>query len=212
VIFKGGEVIDLGTLGGSYSFATGINDLGQVVGISQLTTGGVHAFLWEQGQLTDIGEFAPGDINNQGQVACQMSVRPGQRHACRWQAGTLTDLGGFDSGAYGINQRGDVLGTARTACSAEHGHLWRDGTSIDLGSFGGQCVYSGGRGLNDRGEVVGNSQTGSNPYSLPFVWRDGVLVDLSTRGLTPLDKLTAINNAGVIVGIHAIHAAVFLPV
>ena len=212
VIFRDGEVIDLGTLGGNYSFATGINDLGQIVGGSQLATGGVHAFLWEQGQLADIGEFAPGDINNQGQVACQMSIGPRQRRACRWQAGTLTNLGGVDSGAYGVNQRGDVLGTARTACSAEHGFLWRDGTGIDLGSLGGQCVFSVARGLNDGGEVVGNSQTGSNQYSLPFLWRDGVFVDLSTRGLTPLDKLVAINNAGVIVGVHAVHAAVFFPV
>jgi probable HAF family extracellular repeat protein len=38
---------NLGTLGGDYSLAYGINDKGQVVGYSDTTSGGVyHAVLW----------------------------------------------------------------------------------------------------------------------------------------------------------------------
>src|SRR6516225_2741964 len=63
-----GSVIDLGNLGGSKPdpnnfqsgfAATNINDLGQVVGFSVVagdTT--VHAFLWEQGVMTDIPPVA----------------------------------------------------------------------------------------------------------------------------------------------------------
>ena len=36
---------DLGTLGGSYSIAHGINDAGQVVGYSATATGDQHAFI-----------------------------------------------------------------------------------------------------------------------------------------------------------------------
>jgi uncharacterized membrane protein len=37
---------DLGTLGGNVSAATGINDLGQVVGMSDTASGYGHAVLW----------------------------------------------------------------------------------------------------------------------------------------------------------------------
>jgi hypothetical protein len=38
--------VDLGTLGGSYSDASGINDLGQVVGHNRYTVTAYHATLW----------------------------------------------------------------------------------------------------------------------------------------------------------------------
>ena len=37
---------DLGTLGGTTSAPTGLNDAGQVVGSSTLADGSTHAFLW----------------------------------------------------------------------------------------------------------------------------------------------------------------------
>ncbi len=46
----GGEatvtVTDLGTRGGDYSYAEGLNGAGQVVGVSQTASGEDHAFSW----------------------------------------------------------------------------------------------------------------------------------------------------------------------
>lgn len=50
----------LGTLGGSDSYAMGINDFGQVIGRSN-TTGDVayHAFFYSNGIMTDLSLLAP---------------------------------------------------------------------------------------------------------------------------------------------------------
>jgi probable HAF family extracellular repeat protein len=65
---------DLGTLGGDTSYAFGINDRGDVVGMSQRASGELSAFLWRDGVMTDLGVATggPGSIatvvNDRGDV------------------------------------------------------------------------------------------------------------------------------------------------
>jgi len=71
---------DLGTLG-SYSRAQGINDRGQVVGFSTTPSGYEHAFIWEKGQMTDLGALysyksLAHRINNLGQFVGDTSTDP----------------------------------------------------------------------------------------------------------------------------------------
>jgi len=71
----GGTMTDLGTFGGQYSEAFGINELDEVVGAAATSTFRVdHAFLYSHGVMHDIGTL-PGDdyaealdINNLSQV------------------------------------------------------------------------------------------------------------------------------------------------
>src|SRR5690242_5408707 len=56
-------LIDLGTLGGSETFADSINDLGQVVGTSRLVNDDdSHAFFYANGVMQDISPINSGDI------------------------------------------------------------------------------------------------------------------------------------------------------
>lgn len=72
-LWQDGEMVDLGTLGGTTSAATAVNDRGQVVGHSTTATGEQHAFLWHEGRMIDLGRtLAEGstavDINDRGQI------------------------------------------------------------------------------------------------------------------------------------------------
>lgn len=73
-------VTDLGTLGGIYSSANGINNSGQVVGESYLAGNRTaHGFLYDNGTITDLNDLIDPltgwtisnavAINNSGQIA-----------------------------------------------------------------------------------------------------------------------------------------------
>jgi len=52
-------VIDLGTLGGAASEVHAINGLGQVIGMSETSTGEEHGFLsTADSEMTDLGTWA----------------------------------------------------------------------------------------------------------------------------------------------------------
>jgi probable HAF family extracellular repeat protein len=75
-------VHDLGTLpGDAISEATGINDKGQIVGVSFPSS---HAFIWQDGVMTDLNKLIPsdsplelistGDIDDRGEITGQACV------------------------------------------------------------------------------------------------------------------------------------------
>src|SRR5262245_36870048 len=119
-------VTNLGTLGGPSSTPTAINDVGQVVGSSETSDGATHAFLWQNGALTDLGTLAGAGfssyatgINNLGQVVgYSTTVGDPNYRAFLWQSGTMTDLNSLipaDSGwvlrnAAAINEAGQIVG------------------------------------------------------------------------------------------------------
>lgn len=50
-----GPPVHLGTLGGANSWAADLDSTGRVVGRAETATGEVHAFLWENGEMRDLG-------------------------------------------------------------------------------------------------------------------------------------------------------------
>ena len=215
-IWKNGEKLDLGTLGGDDTFpGASCSDPppGTVVGGSSTSvvpnpnTGlpTVDPFLWQKGEMVDLGTLGGTNgfaqcVNNRLQIigqssvaanpaACDFpvlaSVGPGC-HAFFWDKGVMTDLGtlgGDNSEAIWLNDKGVVVGSADLAGpSGSQTHdavVWINGKIRDLGTVPGDPC-SRGRGLNIRGQVVGGSSDCHN-FLHAFLWEDdGPMVDLNT--------------------------------
>src|SRR5207244_3013728 len=58
-LYNKGVRTDLGTLGGNYSIAHGINAAGQAVGEASTASGDLHAFLYSDGVMTDLNDLLP---------------------------------------------------------------------------------------------------------------------------------------------------------
>jgi probable HAF family extracellular repeat protein len=132
VLWQNQKVIDLGTLpGGTNSAALGINNFWKIVGWSNTSTGYKHAVLWQKRRITDLGTLdgnatTATAINDRGTVV-GYSFAPSNGnseiplHAFVWRNGIMRNLNNLlptNSGweltaAYGINDRGQIVGSGK---------------------------------------------------------------------------------------------------
>jgi probable HAF family extracellular repeat protein len=94
------QIVDLGTLGGSESWAYAVNADGDVVGSASTADGHTHGFFYHAGTLTDLATLPGGTfsvalaVNGDGLVVGYADTAAGDQHAITWSAGLgLTDLG-----------------------------------------------------------------------------------------------------------------------
>jgi probable HAF family extracellular repeat protein len=173
-----GKMFDLGTLGGSFGFPTSLNNLGQVVGQSNLAGDQIfHPFLWTKSRgMQDLGTLGGNTgttnwINDAGEVAGKADL-PGpapQKHdAVLWKDGEMADLGTLPgdscSNAYYVNLRGQAVGTSedQTLCLVPTGgraFLWENGgPMVDLNTLirpGSSLHLTFAFAINDSGEIAG---------------------------------------------------------
>jgi probable HAF family extracellular repeat protein len=175
-LWENGKMTDLGSLGGTCGQSNGLNNRGQVAGVSNLAGDQkCHPFLWNRiGGMRDLGTLG-GDsgvatyLNDAGEVVgvadlpgAQGCDGPEPHHAFFWKNGVMTDLGTIDgdpcSIARGINSRGQVVGAA-TDCSHQlNAFLWEQGgTMVDLNTLippNSGVVLNHALYINDRGDIA----------------------------------------------------------
>jgi probable HAF family extracellular repeat protein len=168
-----GTFKDLGTLGGTLSVGTDINEKGQAVGLS--ARNGItffHAFLSEPngGRLHDLGTlggpFSEADgVNQLGQVAGTSSLdrMSNTLHAflSAPDGGPLLDLGtlgGTRSDALDVNDLGIVVGLSSLVLGEEHAFIYSPTFGMqDLNDFIDPnlgLVLNGASFINNRGQIV----------------------------------------------------------
>ncbi len=227
VVWKNGQVVDLGTLGGALSFGQAINDRGQAVGIAlndvpdDVSIFGFYmgtqmrAFLWERGVMRDLGTLGGTNawamfVNESGQVAgisfTDRNINPTTNspttHPFLWEKGKMTDLGSL-GGTYGwtngLNRRGDVVGWMNLAGdNTAHPFLWHKGTLEDLGTLGGTLGIA--YAINEAGEVVGYTTTANDIGALGFKWERGTMTELPPLLGDDCSFASGVNSRGQTVG------------
>jgi len=165
---------DLGTLGGTCTLATGINNSGTVVGLYLNDNQIQRGFLWERGSIRDLGGSLGGDyasaegINDEGLTAGSAFLAGNTTfHAALWrQVGEITDLGVLSgdqcSFASSINAKAQIVGASITDdCSFDNStraFLWEGGSIFDLNTLipaGSALHLQWARSINDLGEIAG---------------------------------------------------------
>src|SRR5690606_24436749 len=76
------RIVDLDPLNTAVNSAWDINNAGQIVGSMPAPSGGDHAFLWENGVMTDLGTLGGASsnayaLNNNGQIVGYSHPNPG---------------------------------------------------------------------------------------------------------------------------------------
>ena len=220
-LYHGGKVKLLARIGGPTSYAFDINDAGAIAGASVSDDGWLHANVFADGVLHDLG-LAVGagtssktmGINNAGMaVGYRENTLGHPAQAFVYVDGQLTLLspppGAFDSRLNAVNSKGQAVGYASILFSggsnyAPHAMSWKSGVWKRLPAISGLSHASSfALAINDAGDIVGSSNV-DQPFgrSHATLWHKGVPKDLGTLGDPALRRSGAfgINRFGRVVG------------
>jgi probable HAF family extracellular repeat protein len=180
--------------------ATDINSSGQVVGYSTTPAFATHAFIYNNGQISDLGTLGGSyskatGINDSRKVVGYSTTGTFKTHAFLSINGQMSDLGtlgGSRSEATGINDSGQVVGYADTSGGVSHAFLYSDGTMTDLNTLlptGSSWTLNTAVAINDKGQIVGTGEIGGKTH--------GFLLDLSGPQINPTSPQWDVTDGGV---------------
>jgi probable HAF family extracellular repeat protein len=212
ILLKAGTFTSLEPPGAVLSQARAINDDGTVTGWYQEQSGAIHGFVLQNGQLSSFD--VPGaahsqglGINNQGDIVGAFDTGDiNTSIGFVWKKGSFTtfEVPGSapgTTGAFGINDAGQVAGTYSDTQGNSYGFLRTGGTyqTIDLPP-GGVTVATG---INNDGRVVGNFSPGDGTGNHGFVYSRGKATIVNYPAVMSRTRVRGISNEGAIVGFYS---------
>jgi len=191
----------LGTFGGNASWASAVNNAGEVVGWAGVRKGEFtdmdpefHAFVLFGATMRDLGpagsNSAARAISDNGEIA-----GTGANGVVTWHRGAMTTLP-FKGTPNRINRMSAVVGTHDSAAGDFRGFVHRNGVMTELGTLGGS--WSTAVSINDRGVIVGTSVNAAWAVR-GFVLQDARMREIGTFG-GPVSQAHDVNERGVVVG------------
>jgi probable HAF family extracellular repeat protein len=189
------------------TWANQINNYGQVVGRYLSQNWIDNAYLWENGQRTELGynggiSSTALDINDAGQIVGKFNLASDKFNPFLWENGTMIDLGtlGFNGGAQAINNQGQVVGYSGLRVGITHAFIWdKNNLMQDLGTLSPDYKDSIAYDINDAGQAVGASSSSTLQQVHATLWSNGQVINLGTLGGNQ-GTAVAINNKGQVVG------------
>lgn len=214
--WENGAVQNLGKLPTwDLALARGINDNGDIVGVGMavLNVSFGKAFVWRNGQFTELGSLGWSDgysiayaINNAGDIVGSSRRFDNIMHAALWRNGQVIDLGtmagGTMSEALAVNSYGEAVGYVMSSNSLTYAALFTGGQVIVLpeppGALSGRTVANG---LNDFGQMVGQAVNATTLKTMPILWTVGARGGGGgTTNTTPSASLQATSSTSIRVG------------
>lgn len=191
---EGWTLVDLGTLGGPESHAAAVSASGLVAGCAD-TASGVHAFIWRDGVMQDLGTATDPPAG----ASCALAVndagvaagRSGSGEVVTWTGGSVTHLG-IQGDVGGINDAGTVVGSFAQG-GTTHAFMWRGGQLTDLSDPAAPNAAGTAKAINARGQIAGSA----NGHA--FLYDNGARRDLGTLGGNSSSG-TGIDDRGHVVG------------
>lgn len=184
-LFQSRTMVDLGTLGGSYSAALGVNEWGVVVGVSETASGVGRPFVYQDGTMSELPVTLGGaagaafGINSAGHIVGWAEQADGQNRAFLYRDGETMNLGSLGGGseAFAISDSGVIVGRSRLASGInDHAFRWDNGVMQDLGTLGGES--SEALAINADGTIAGWAENAAGEKRA-VIWRNGVIQDLN---------------------------------
>ncbi len=197
-------IVNLGSPEGNGSYASGLNDSGDVVGYYYTAEWEKRAYVYSDGVMVELGtlggaEAHAEDINEAGMVVGRSRTTEQYWHAFLWDSSNgmkdLGTLGGTTSIAYAINESGVIVGHAGTTTS-DHAFLYSEGLMDDMGTLG--YLQSAVFDINHSNQAAGVYLVNGGDQNA-FIYDDGVFVDLGSP-LLDGSRAVAINNSGLVAG------------
>ncbi|MEK8033937.1 hypothetical protein AACH06_24190 [Ideonella sp. DXS29W] len=191
------------------SYGRGINNRGQVVGSAMGSDGRERAFIWQAGNLQELGTLGGSRstgtaINDHGDVVGYASTASGATHAFVYRRGRMTDLGtlGADwAEAYGINGARQVVGCSGLPDGQTRPFTYSNGQMSALPSLGGPTGCA--TGINQGGFIVGTATTPAQEehgfvHDGARTWDLNDRISASARAKWLIIGASAINHRGMI--------------
>lgn len=212
-----GALSDLGSLGGNQTVACAVNDARQVTGHSFDSTDAImQAFVVSPDRRMAALPAGPNGvhsegwaINQTGQVGGAVEDAQGQSYPVLFAGGIpvaladpapAEDLYAVPCAAYGVNEAGDLVGTARKPGEPGRAFLYSASQKRfqDLGTLGGKASQA--YAVNRRGDVAGEADTNADKVHA-FVYAAGRMRDLGTlTGFDAASRAWGLNDDGLAVG------------